>query len=190
MSGPGKHLWSPSMAERTESHAEAKLRIAKRGKVTNGCLLERNDAQDAGRVRFFHSSLSLVSSSNLGACTVCCFLVDRISRIRLGTLVVVWTPSTAVLGGIQIRVSVSFVQVRLALAAVLKTAPSSRGEDPEDFDGCSFVNAAVKEDGPIFAVVAVPFVCELIPICSVSIGWAEIFNAVLLFFGQVQATSS
>ena len=27
-----------------------------------------------------------------------------------------------------------------SLAAVLETAPSSRGEDPEDFDGCSFIS--------------------------------------------------
>ena len=92
-------------------------------------------AQGVEPVRFSTPlSLSLISSSNFGRVhSLLFFFGDAFSLIESAEfvgdhLVVVRTPSTAVLGGTQILGSVSLVQVRLSLAAVLKTAPSSRGE--------------------------------------------------------------
>ena len=91
------------------------------------------------------------------------------------------TPSTAVLGGIQIHGSVSLVQVRLSLAAVLK--------DPEDFDGVLSLVLQSKKTVPSseaqkFLMNArlssrsslCFFVCVLISICSVSNGFGQNFQ--------------
>ena len=158
MSGGGKHLWNPSMVVRSgnrtprppERVGYGMLKIAKRGKATNGCSLECNDAW----VLRFSTPLSQVSILKLWAraqIVVLCLPTLRCSNQRnlfVRILVVAWVPSTAVLGGLQIR-GWSLLHMRAFSCCSLGTTPSSRGEGLEDFDGCSFVNCCSLENGSI-----------------------------------------
>ena len=46
------------------------------------------------------------------------------------------------------KVLKTLMGVPSSIAAVLKTAPSSRGENPEHFDGCSFINCCSLKTAP------------------------------------------
>ena len=193
------------------------LKIAKRGKATNGCSIECNDS---GRCGFPLLPL-WCSSANFGRVhsLLPSFRCSNLRNLFLETLVVAWMPSTAVLGGLQIR-GWSLLYTRAFSCCSLKTAPSSRGEDPEDFDGCSFVNCcslktapSSRGEGPVefdgysyischslvigsIAHELTPFVCLVLACLLVSrsavsqVFLAEFHAMLYIFFGQVQAASS